>query len=88
MSAYLKFYELERSPFEGEEQSKVVLGTRALREAFATIRNGLRNMPSYAHNIPVDDRWAIVGYVRALQLSQLVEKTELSQVQQETEQSQ
>jgi hypothetical protein len=27
-------------------------------------------MPSYAHNIPVDDRWAIVLYVRALQLSQ------------------
>ena len=57
-------------------------------QLYATIRNGLRNMPSYAHNIPVDDRWAIVGYVRALQLSQLVEKTELSQVQQETEQSQ
>ena len=42
-------------------------------------------MPSYAHNIPVEDRWAIVGYVRALQLSQL--QTELSQVQQNTEQS-
>lgn len=28
------------------------------------------NMPSYANQIPVDDRWAIVAYVRALQLSQ------------------
>lgn len=28
------------------------------------------NMPSYARQIPVDDRWAIVAYVRALQESQ------------------
>jgi mono/diheme cytochrome c family protein len=39
-------------------------------QLFATITNGVRNMPSYAHNIPVNDRWAIVLYVRALQLSQ------------------
>jgi mono/diheme cytochrome c family protein len=39
-------------------------------QLFATITNGVRNMPSYAHNIPVYDRWAIVHYVRALQLSQ------------------
>ncbi|MEM9188541.1 MAG: cytochrome c [Myxococcota bacterium] len=39
-------------------------------QVFATITNGIRNMPSYAHSIPVDDRWAIVGYLRALQLSQ------------------
>lgn len=37
---------------------------------FATISNGVRNMPAYAARIPVKDRWAIVGYVRALQLSQ------------------
>ena len=48
-------------------------------QLYATITNGLRNMPSYAHNIPVGDRWAIVQYVRALQLSQLPEKTEQSQ---------
>ena len=35
-------------------------------------------MPSYAHNIPVNDRWAIVQYVRALQLSQMPENTEQS----------
>jgi mono/diheme cytochrome c family protein len=37
-------------------------------------------MPSYAHNIPVEDRWAIVHYVRALQLSQapVADKTEPS----------
>lgn len=39
-------------------------------QLYATITNGVRNMPAYAHNIPVDDRWAIVHYVRALQLSQ------------------
>jgi mono/diheme cytochrome c family protein len=48
-------------------------------QLYATIRNGLRNMPAYAHNIPVQDRWAIVQYIRALQLSQLPEKTEQSQ---------
>ena len=48
-------------------------------QLYATITNGLRNMPAYAHNIPVEDRWAIVQYVRALQLSQLPEKTEQSQ---------
>jgi mono/diheme cytochrome c family protein len=49
-------------------------------QVFATITNGVRNMPSYAHNIPVDDRWAIVQYVRALQLSQapVADKTEPS----------
>jgi mono/diheme cytochrome c family protein len=55
-------------------------------QLYATIRNGLRNMPSYAHSIPADDRWAIVSYVRALQLSQLAKETELSQLQ-NTEQS-
>jgi mono/diheme cytochrome c family protein len=48
-------------------------------QLYATITNGVRNMPSYAHNIPVNDRWAIVQYVRALQLSQLPANTEQSQ---------
>jgi hypothetical protein len=39
-------------------------------QLFATISNGIRNMPAYGISIPVQDRWAIVGYVRALQLSQ------------------
>lgn len=37
---------------------------------FMMITDGSRNMPSYASRIPVDDRWAIVAYIRALQLSQ------------------
>ena len=39
-------------------------------QMFATISNGIRNMPAYGISIPVTDRWAIVAYVRALQLSQ------------------
>ncbi|HXF61887.1 MAG TPA: cytochrome c [Caldilineaceae bacterium] len=47
----------------------------ALREAspgyyFETITDGTRIMPSYAARIPPEDRWAIVAYIRALQLSQ------------------
>jgi mono/diheme cytochrome c family protein len=37
---------------------------------FDVITNGLRNMPSYRYQVPVDDRWAIVAYLRALQRSQ------------------
>jgi len=43
MSSYLRFFELEHSPFEGEGQSQVVLGTRALKEALSTIRTGLED---------------------------------------------
>ncbi len=37
---------------------------------YNVITNGIRNMPSYGKQIPVEDRWAVVAYVRALQLSQ------------------
>ncbi|MBK6531429.1 MAG: cytochrome c [Deltaproteobacteria bacterium] len=40
-------------------------------QLYATIANGVRNMPGYSAQIPVSDRWAIVSYVRALQLSQI-----------------
>jgi len=39
-------------------------------EIFGVISNGIRNMPSYKLQVPVADRWAIVNYLRALQLSQ------------------
>lgn len=39
-------------------------------QLFATITNGKSNMPPYAMQIKVDDRWAIVSYVRALQVAQ------------------
>ena len=39
-------------------------------QLFSTITNGIRNMPAYGPQVPNADRWAIVAYVRALQLSQ------------------
>ena len=38
---------------------------------FDVMTNGWGAMPSYASQIPVDDRWKIVAYIRALQLSQM-----------------
>ena len=43
-------------------------------QVYATIENGIRNMPPYGPQLSVQDRWAIVEYVRALQVSQAVEK--------------
>ena len=37
---------------------------------YNVIANGVRSMPSYGHELPVDDRWAVVAYIRALQTSQ------------------
>ena len=37
---------------------------------FDAITNGWGAMPSYASQITVQDRWAIIAYIRALQLSQ------------------
>ncbi|MGH9906860.1 MAG: c-type cytochrome, partial [Pyrinomonadaceae bacterium] len=37
---------------------------------FDAITNGWGAMPAYASQIPVEDRWAIIAYIRALQLSQ------------------
>lgn len=38
---------------------------------FEVISNGIRNMASYKAQIPVADRWSIVGHVRELQKVQL-----------------
>jgi mono/diheme cytochrome c family protein len=37
---------------------------------FDAITNGWGAMPSYAPQTPAQDRWAIIAYIRALQLSQ------------------
>ena len=36
-------------------------------QLFHTITHGVRNMPGYGHQVKVQDRWAIVAYVRVLQ---------------------
>jgi mono/diheme cytochrome c family protein len=41
-------------------------------QLFQSISDGVRNMPGYNTQISVEDRWAIVAYVRDLQSSQPV----------------
>jgi mono/diheme cytochrome c family protein len=56
--------------------------TERLRDApvghvFDVATRGFGRMPSYASQIPTADRWSIVAYVRALQLSQFAEARRL-----------
>lgn len=44
-------------------------------QLFATITHGVSNMPALGAQIPITDRWAIVAYVRALELSMASNKT-------------
>ena len=58
--------------------------TEALRDQpighfFTVMTKGSGSMASYAARIPVDDRWAIAAYVRALQQSQNVKIADLNQ---------
>ncbi len=48
-------------------------------ELYSAIANGIRTMPSYATQINVKDRWAIVAYLRALQRSQNISEEEMDQ---------
>jgi mono/diheme cytochrome c family protein len=43
-------------------------------QLFATVSHGVRNMPAYNYSIPTQDRWAIVSYVRALEINQTGEQ--------------
>ncbi len=45
---------------------------------FSLITNGTRTMPSYGGRIAPEDRWAIIAYIRALQLSQDVDIEQLA----------
>ena len=40
-------------------------------EIFNTITYGKNTMMPYGANVPIEDRWAIISYLRALQLSRL-----------------
>jgi mono/diheme cytochrome c family protein len=40
-------------------------------ELFNTISNGKNLMGAYGPNVPAEDRWAIIAYLRAVQLSRL-----------------
>jgi len=46
------------------------LRERPVGYLYDVITNGFGVMPSYAHQVPPADRWAIVAYIRALQRSE------------------
>jgi mono/diheme cytochrome c family protein len=52
---------------------------RPVGHIYNTIANGIRNMPAYGPQITPDDRWAIVAYVRALQLTRNADIEDLPQ---------
>ena len=45
---------------------------------FAIVSEGYGSMPAYGKQIPVPDRWAIIAYIRALQLSQHFAKEDMT----------
>lgn len=45
------------------------IAEREVGHIYNTITNGIRNMPAYGPQITPEDRWAIVAWVRALQLT-------------------
>jgi len=45
------------------------IAERPVGHIYNTITNGIRNMPAYGPQITPQDRWAIVAWVRALQLT-------------------
>lgn len=47
-----------------------VVASQPVGHYFNAMTNGFATMYSYASRIPPEDRWAIVAYIRALQLSQ------------------
>jgi mono/diheme cytochrome c family protein len=51
-------------------------------QIFSTITNGKNTMGAYGPQITVEDRWAIVAYLRALQKSQNAKLAELPEAQQ------
>jgi mono/diheme cytochrome c family protein len=53
-------------------------GTTPAAHFFDVITNGWGAMPDYAAQIPPEDRWKIIAYLRALQLSRRLKLEELS----------
>jgi hypothetical protein len=60
---YSRYYKLR-------ERKEVPLYEVPVGHIYDVITNGFGAMPDHAAQIPVRDRWAIVGYVRVLQYSQ------------------
>ena len=58
-------------------------GTTPASHFFDVITNGWGAMPDYAESIPPEDRWKIIAYLRALQLSRRLKLEELTPAEQE-----
>jgi len=56
-------------------------------QLFSTITNGKNTMGAYGPNIAVEDRWAIVAYIRTLQKSQSMKLADLPEAKQKELQS-
>jgi len=54
------------------------LGKMPVGQLYDAIANGVRNMPPYASQMSVEDRWAVVLYLRALQKSKAAPASELT----------
>ena len=67
-------YRKPPSYFEDRLQEKVTPAAHF----FDVITNGWGAMPSYAEQIPAEDRWKIIAYIRALQLSRSLKMDELT----------
>jgi mono/diheme cytochrome c family protein len=59
-----------RGPLQVPSLHNDRLRTAPVGYYFDVITNGVNRMYSYAARIPPEDRWAVIAYVRALQLSQ------------------
>ncbi|MGE3853075.1 MAG: cytochrome c [Planctomycetota bacterium] len=57
---------------------------REVGHLFNTITNGNNNMKAYGHMIPVQDRWAIVAWVKVLQRHRNATLTDLEKVPDES----
>lgn len=62
---------------EPKSLHEAAIREQPLGQTFSTITNGVRTMAGYGSQIPVDDRWAIVAYVKALQRSQHAKESDL-----------
>ena len=55
------------APPPGATEDEMRVSKLKVGEIFEVITNGKTTMPSYAHMISVEDRWAIIHYIKALQ---------------------
>lgn len=76
-------YHTDNSRGFGEYYVRVPLSKVPVGYIFEVISRGYGGMPDHASQIPVEDRWRIVAYVRALQLSQNADLRTLPKEQQD-----